>query len=181
MTLDTQALFELCNQTWRGQLGRGDHVGGFPTRDTARQDFVTHASQWWLSVFKLEHLSGITVPNAPLPPPNGQTRPGRMTTRRFDFGLSTDGVGCSFLCKRAKRETPAPWTPETVPISRGEFNFVAIDPGQDDIACGVRSSLRFSGFDELNHDGYAFLLVLVDTVFQCLHTFITNLCIFPLQ
>ncbi|KAK9388089.1 hypothetical protein V1515DRAFT_579533 [Lipomyces mesembrius] len=104
-----------------------------------RKEFDNNRSEWWCRLFRLHRIQGIQVPGIILP----AGLPSRQTERQFDFYMSTDGVGASFICRRPRR-TPGPAVnPATVPFSIGSSTFVSIDPGVTDLAVGIRAELTW--------------------------------------
>ncbi|KAK9386852.1 hypothetical protein V1515DRAFT_580550 [Lipomyces mesembrius] len=68
--------------------------------------------------------------------------PSRQTERQFDFYMSTDGVGASFICRRPRR-TPGPAVNlATAPSSIGSSTFVS-DPALTDLVVVVRAELTW--------------------------------------
>jgi hypothetical protein len=141
MPIDTRVLKELVSITW------GPNAAQHPDADMLRQvaeetgvaysrqcllEFDLNRSHWWSRFFDFDRLHGIRVPDIPSI---------RTTPRFFDFFITTDGVGCSIICRRPKREVPEPLTPQTVDIKLGETFFKSIDPGLTDIWVGVEPVL----------------------------------------
>lgn len=64
--------------------------------------------------------------------------------------MMTDGVGCSFVCRRAKRgrASDPPYTPETVPFAPGTTVFKAIDPGMRNLVTGIEMVLDWPSVGE---------------------------------
>jgi hypothetical protein len=98
-----------------------------------RLEFDLNRSHWWTRFFNFDRLHGIRVPDLPSQ---------RTTPRLFDFFITTDGVGCSVICRRRKRETQEPLTPQTVNLHLGETIFKSIDPGMTDIWVGTEPVLH---------------------------------------
>ncbi|KAK9427543.1 hypothetical protein V1505DRAFT_358684, partial [Lipomyces doorenjongii] len=144
LPVDNRVLRELLSTLWR----RGYHP--FPHQlpesarqgvpmTAARQELDNNHAEWWCRLFRLHRIQGIQVPGIPLP----AGLPSRETHRRFDFYMSTDGVGSSFICRRPKRiRTPqTAVNPTTVPFQIGSSSFISIDPGLTDLVVGVRAEL----------------------------------------
>ncbi|KAK9387001.1 hypothetical protein V1515DRAFT_580383 [Lipomyces mesembrius] len=105
----------------------------------AKHEFDSNRSEWWCRLFRLHRIQGIQVPGILLP----AGLPSRQTERQFDFYMSTDGVGASFICRRPRR-TPGPAVNlATVPFSIGSSTFVSIDPGLTDLVVGVLAKLTW--------------------------------------
>jgi hypothetical protein len=118
----------------------------------ASADFWARRAEWWGRCFRLERLQGIKVPGMPVLEGKRQ----RDTPRQFGFFMMTDGVGCSFVCHRARRgAAPSPYTPETVPYDPDTTVFKAIDPGMSDIVVGITPELFWGsvGEDGMDVDG----------------------------
>jgi transposase len=65
--------------------------------------------------------------------------PGRSEQQKeFGFFMSTDGIGCSFVCWKPKRQGDGePYTAVTVPMTEKTV-VVGVDPGVTSIATGIR-------------------------------------------
>ncbi|KAK9369805.1 hypothetical protein V1509DRAFT_645536 [Lipomyces kononenkoae] len=144
MAVDNRVLKELLVTLWR--CGYHPFPDGLPATAgpgipmmAARQEFDDHQAEWWCRLFRLHRIRGIQVPGIPLP----AGLPSRQTPRQFDFYMSTDGVGASFICRRPRRARPTSVTPMTVPYRVGSSTFVSIDPGLTDLAVGVRAELTW--------------------------------------
>ena len=72
----------------------------------------------------------------------------RGTRRWFALFMMTDGVACSFLCKRPKRAAAPPLTPQSAPFEEGKTVFKAIDPGLRDLVTGITSNVIWKSVDE---------------------------------
>jgi hypothetical protein len=66
--------------------------------------------------------------------------------------MMTDGVGCSFVCQRPKREQAPEYTPENVPIEE-DTEVLGIDPGERDIMVGVRLRLDWGSVGDGQEGG----------------------------
>ncbi|KAK9491579.1 hypothetical protein V1508DRAFT_203853 [Lipomyces doorenjongii] len=137
LPVDNRVLRELLSTLWR----RGYHPFPHQLPESARQGFDNNHAEWWCRLFRLHRIQGIQVPGIPLP----AGLPSRETQRRFDFYMSTDGVGSSFICRRPKRiRTPqTAVNPATVPFQNGSSSFISIDPGLTDLVVGVRAELTW--------------------------------------
>jgi hypothetical protein len=141
MPIDTRVLRELVAITWGPNYVQHPYADmlrevaaetDVPYSIQCRLEFDINRSHWWARFFDLQRLHGIRVPDLPST---------RTTQRFFDFFITTDGVGCSILCRRPKIEVPEPLTPRTVDIKLGETIFKSIDPGMTDIWVGVEPVL----------------------------------------
>ncbi|KAK9319911.1 hypothetical protein V1517DRAFT_341289 [Lipomyces orientalis] len=146
MTVDNRVLRELLSTLWR----RGYHPFPHQLPESARQgvpmaaareEFENHHAEWWCRLFRLYRIQGIQVPGIPVP----MGLPSRETQRRFDFYMSTDGVGSSFICRRPKRTRTLQTAvnPMTVPFQIESSSFISIDPGLTDLVVGVRAELTW--------------------------------------
>ncbi|KAK9364111.1 hypothetical protein V1504DRAFT_10578 [Lipomyces starkeyi] len=110
LPVDNRVLRELLSTLWRRWYHPFPHQLPESARQgvsmaAARQEFDSHHAEWWCRLFRLHRIQGIQIPGIPLP----AGFPSRETHRRFDFYISTDGVGSSFICRRPKRTR----TPQT--------------------------------------------------------------------
>jgi hypothetical protein len=135
MRIDSVVLLDLLRMVW-SELGHPEGLVG----TLAAEEFERNYARYWMRIFRLEHLQGIQVPGAAFPP----GIPTRRTTREFGFSMSTDGVGCSFTCRRPRRVQVKPYTPQTVPYDMSTTVFKSIDPGMTDIVVGVEPELVWS-------------------------------------
>ena len=129
LPIDTQVLANLLSISLR-KKGHSRQQRG-----EARATFTTEKrAEGWSHVFRLERLQGIKVPGMPVQEGKRQ----QVTPREFGFYMETDGVGCSFVCRRPLHAAPPqpPYTPETVPCNP-KVIFKAIDPGVTDIVVGI--------------------------------------------
>ena len=114
--------------------------------------FKAKETEWWDHVFDLEPLKGIQVPGMPVEEDKRQ----RSTPRWFEFFMMTDGVACSFLCKRPKRAAAAPpHTPQSVPFKKDITVVRAMDPGMRDMVTVITPVLIWDsvGEDGMDVDG----------------------------
>ena len=124
MPLSTAALRRIVRMAWPDEEDRPAVLKGLTAKESK-------PSEWWRRIFKLEQLRGVQIPG--MAAVGGKERD---TKREFELFMSTDGIGCSFLCNRPKRASgPAP-TPETVLMSEST-RFIAIDPGLHYLARGI--------------------------------------------
>jgi hypothetical protein len=148
MPIDTTVLHGLMAFCWR-QHKHPDDIH----RGVSLKKFKTEAAEWWSRVFRLERLGGIKVPGMSTQEGKHQ----RSTPRRFGFLMMTDGVGCSFHCRRPGRKKAAasPYTPQTAPYKPDKTVFKAIDPGVNAIWTWVTLMLTWglAGGDEMDVDG----------------------------
>jgi hypothetical protein len=146
MPMDTRVLRELVATTWGPNAAQHPYAAelrqvaaetGIPYRSQCLLEFDLNRSEWWSRFFNFGRLHGIRVPGLP------STRTSR---RSFDYFITTDGVGCSVICRRPKREPQQPLTPQTVDIKLGETVFKSIDPGVTDIwVFAISDQWRSSG------------------------------------
>ncbi|KAK9366104.1 hypothetical protein V1509DRAFT_611902 [Lipomyces kononenkoae] len=143
MSVDNRVLRELLATLWR----RGHHPfpNGLPASArpgipmvAARQEFDGHQAEWWCRLFRLDRIQGIQVPGISLAGLHS-----RQTQRQFDFYMSTDGVGASFICRRPRHTPRTAVNPMSVPFTVGSSTFVSIDPGLTDLAVDVRAEFTW--------------------------------------
>lgn len=127
--LDPQVLLQLHRIKWRNARERGEDSKSAGERE---KDFKAREGYYWAKVFK--KLGGIPVP--------GVTRDGPSEGKRFSFYMETDGVGCSFGCRKPKRPPPKRHTPADVPMN-DRTAFLAADPGLRYLATLVASKLEW--------------------------------------
>jgi hypothetical protein len=141
MPIDTRVLRELVTTTWGSNSAQHPYAEmlrqvaqetGIPYSRQCQLEFDLNRSHWWSRFFNFERLHGIRVPDLPST---------RTTPRLFDFFITTDGVGCSVICRRPKSEPLEPLTPQTVNLHLGRTVFKAIDPGLTDIWVGTEPVL----------------------------------------
>jgi hypothetical protein len=141
LPIDTRVLRELVAITWgpnsaghpyAAELRQVAAETGISFTEQWRLEFDLNRSYWWSRFFDFERLHGIRVPDIPS---------NRTTRRMFDFFISTDGVGCSVVCKRPETQPGPTYTPQTVPFTFGMTRFKAIDPGMTDIWVGTQPVL----------------------------------------
>jgi hypothetical protein len=147
MPMDTRVLRELVATTWGPNAAQHPYAAelrqvaaetGIPYLRQCLLEFDLNRSDWWTRFFNFGRLHGIRVPDIPSH---------RTTPRMFDYFITTDGVGCSVICRRPKREVPEPLTPQTVDIKLGETFFKSIDPGVTDIWVGTEPVLHLTNGD----------------------------------
>jgi hypothetical protein len=132
LPIDTQVLLGLLTIHWRKKGHTEKRIAD------AREAFKANRAEWWRRVFRLERLRGISVPGQ-----KGKRQ--RTTKRRFKFYMETDGVACSFICRRPARKAAAQNTPKTVPYDKNKTVFRTIDPGMTDIVAGMTPELIWDG------------------------------------
>ena len=110
LPIDTGGLLALLSISWR------ERGYSRKERTEAAKAFKANRAEGWSRIFRLERLKGIRVPGMPVEEGKRQ----RGTPRRFGFFMATDGVGCSFICRRPHRAAQPPPTPETVRCNPNE-------------------------------------------------------------
>jgi hypothetical protein len=141
MPIDTRVLRELVSTTWGENYAR--HPAAAMLRQVAAEtgvaysrqcvlEFDLNRSHWWSRFFDFDRLHGIRVPDLPS---------NRTSQRFFHYFITTDGVGCSVICRRPTQEPQQPPTPQTVDMHIGSTVFKSIDPGMTDIWVGTEPVL----------------------------------------
>jgi hypothetical protein len=136
--MDGRVFLELHRILWKDPKHPHPQAGEFEHKKDRDADFFARRGYWWSTVFDLTLLKGVHIPGVDIP--------GRAEQQKhFSFFMATDGVGCSFVCWRPKRQgDKKAYTPETVPITKGRTkDFIAIDPGKTDLVTGVRYKLEW--------------------------------------
>lgn len=127
----TQVLLDLHRIKWRNARKRGEDSKSAKERVA---DFKARVGYYWAKVFNFKKLKGIPVPKV--------TRKDPSKGKQFSFYMETDGVGCSFVCKKPKRPHPKRYTPMDVPMNDSTV-FLAADPGLGWIATLVALVLQW--------------------------------------
>ena len=142
MPIDTTTLHRLFSLCWE-QHGYPDGV----QRHMSEKEFRERETEWWKRVFRLELLKGVKVPAG-----EGEGQP---DGQEFGFLMETDGVACSFICRRPRRAAAPRYTPQSVPFKEGITVVKSIDPGMRAPVTGVRSNLIWEpgGEDGMEVDG----------------------------
>ena len=126
--MDRQVFLELHRILWKDPKHPHPQAGEFKYKKELYADFFAREGYWWDSVFDLRKLKGVHIPGVDIPGRSEQQK-------HFSFFMSTDGVGCSFVCWKPKRQggkktnTAANVTPKKVS---------AVDPGVTNLVTGIR-------------------------------------------
>ena len=135
--MDGQVFRDLHRILWEGGEHPHPQAGEFKFKKDRDADFFSRRGYWWNTVFDLKQLKGVHIPGVDIPGRSEQQK-------HFSFFMATDGVGCSFVCWKPKRQADGKaYTPMDVPITKGRRKFIAIDPGRTDLVTGVRYNLEW--------------------------------------
>ena len=142
MPIDTAILHRLLSLCWEQDKYPADVQG-----PGTLKEFREKETEWWKRVFRLELLKGVKVPAG-----EGEGQP---DGQEFGFLMETDGVACSFICRRPRRAAAPRYTPQSVPFKEGVTAFKTIDPGMRAPVTGVASNLicGSGGEDGMEVDG----------------------------